>query len=692
MVKYFAIVMKKETLFTTLFVLILLLAACSEPSEGEIVTFSIIIDYAWDPGTPIDDLEHMVRVVPKAGQYYTKTNIKAGEPVDFTVISGRADVFVRAKDSGGTVKADMYTPIDIRPGRNDPFRINITAAAAAIKTPTLDDFDIRNMAQAAGSGVKPVTVTPLSGKSTGAITVYYQGTDGTTYGRSTTMPTLAGTYKVTFNVASSTGWFAATLSAGTLALVDPSNVINIANTAKPGTYLWNNLNTIGFIQGENYLVNITEHITATGIGNSTFSDYVSGFNIFINGGGNTITLSTNGNLLNVGEQAVTINNLTLVGLTSGVNGATQNNNASLVFIGGTFTMNSGKISDNYNSHGGSGVIIENGTFIMNGGTISNNNTAYEGGGVCNDGGTFIMNGGTISGNTASSNGGGVFVTTGSTFTMNGGTISDNVATNATNGHGGGVNNTGTFIMTGGTITDNDAGNRGGGVYNGSTFTMYGGTISENEANNGGGVYLSGGTFIMDGGAITENEAGNGEGGGVSVNNGTFTMNGGAITGNVVTGGTGGGVYADISTFTMNGGMITGNEANSSGGGVGVSSGIFIMNGGAISNNKSNNGGGVGIGQSTFTMNGGTISGNTANYNGGGVNMEDIDTFQITSGTIYGSNETNARLRNTAANGAALYRNSGTARYGKSGGPWTDIPLNGSARDDTIRVVGGALQP
>jgi hypothetical protein len=235
---------------------------------------------------------------------------------------------------------------------------------------------------------------------------------------------------------------------------------------------------------------------------------------------------------------------------------------------------------------------------------------------------------------------------------------------------------------------------------------------------GGGVFVGyNGTFTMNGGTISGNFASSNDlcdGGGVFVNsNGTFTMNGGTISGNAASY-SGGGVCLEGGTFTMSGGEISGNTASSSGGGVYitsnlmgvVSSGTFTMSGGEISGNTaSGSGGGVYVSvYTTFTMSGGEISGNTASGSGGGVYV-DRGTFHIVTGTVYGSNEANAAIRNTAAtNGAALckYNHSlSTAQYGTfSGITWNgiDLPLpntSGSGystyTDNTIKVVDGILQ-
>jgi len=76
------------------------------------------------------------------------------------------------------------------------------------QNPVASDFIVSNLMQTAGN-VTAVTIIPQTGKSTGVITVFYDG--------STTLPTTVGTYQVTFNVAASTGWNAVNgLAGGTL--------------------------------------------------------------------------------------------------------------------------------------------------------------------------------------------------------------------------------------------------------------------------------------------------------------------------------------------------------------------------------------------------------------------------------------------------------------------------------------------
>ena len=66
-------------------------------------------------------------------------------------------------------------------------------------TPTVADFNIIDIGIVTHDGnPKTVTITPKAGKSTGTITVYYNG--------STVVPSDVGTYTVTFNVAAAEGW------------------------------------------------------------------------------------------------------------------------------------------------------------------------------------------------------------------------------------------------------------------------------------------------------------------------------------------------------------------------------------------------------------------------------------------------------------------------------------------------------
>jgi len=572
-----------------------------------------------------------------------------------------------------------------------------------VSTPTAADYDIGNLEQVMGS-VTAVTITRRTDRptSTGAVS-------NIRYDNSPTLPTDAGIYAVTFDVAAVTGWYAASgLSAGTLTVNPPTPVASDYD-------IGNLTQTVGSITA----VEITPKTGKSG-GDITLIYYDGAPVLPTTIGTYTVTFDVDADLPNwsaatglpAGTLSVVAQNHFLIvpgdySWTEAVSlidggGANQTwvinvtdeitiaSSTSNTFppTGLTVTLiGSGSIT--LSSNGSLLRIGANQTIIMNDLTLVGriDNTASL---VNINGGMFNMNSGKISGNTTTGSGGGVYVTGASaTFTMYNGEVSGNRATTS-NGGGGGVyvTSSGTFTMEGGAVSDNTVINSasvyGGGVYVAGIFTMSGGEVSGNEApSGGGGVHITnGGTFIMQGNA--------------------------KVTGNTATRsetGYGGGVFVGGSaTFTMEGGTVSGNTANIGGGGVNVQ-GTFTMEGGEVSGNRAtNNGGGVhllGNGYaSTFTMKGGAVSGNTAGSGGGVYVGSNPATFHIVTGTIYGRDE--GALSNTSSSGAALYvytgNSLGVAQYGTFvSGTWvktTDGNLNGdlSTRNETIRVANGALQP
>lgn len=204
------------------------------------------------------------------------------------------------------------------------------------------------------------------------------------------------------------------------------------------------------------------------------------------------------------------------------------------------------------------------------------------------------------------------------------------------------------------------------------------------------------------GKITHTE---GNGKGVYVNHSTFNMYGGSISGNTEeasngNGGRGGGVRVD-GTFNMYGGTITGNTTKDGtniggqGGGVYVDSGAtFNMTGGTIGGtdaagaNKASSGGGVYVAQNAkFNMTNGTISGNTA-VGGGGVYVErsgdniDPAVFTMTGGQI--TNNTVTGTSNNSGGGVYLQSSpSYTSTLKISGNPI----INNNTRNGSSDNVG-----
>jgi hypothetical protein len=251
--------------------------------------------------------------------------------------------------------------------------------------------------------------------------------------------------------------------------------------------------------------------------------------ITIDGQGRTVTLSSTGSLLTVGDGVtLKLRNITLKGRGSG----NPNTDALIqVSSGGVLELDDGALitenSTDYGS-GGRGVLVEGGTFTMKGNSTVSGNRALGGGGVLIESGIFTMqDSATVSGNMVSGNlGGGVRL-----------------------GYG-------TFIMQGNA------------------------TVSGNTANSGGGVYVGRGTFIMqDNASVNGNTASTAGGsGGVEVPSGTFTMQGNASVRNNY----GRGVEVDAGSFTMqDNATVSGNTSSNWGGGVSVNRGTFTKKGGTI---------------------------------------------------------------------------------------------------------------
>jgi len=114
----------------------------------------------------------------------------------------------------------------------DPFTGN--------RIPQVYDYDIDNLIQSWLS-VTDVIITPQSGKSPGAVTVYYEGIGNTSYSRSTEYPTGVGKYDVFFDVAPAAGWNAASnLYAGILVVtVNAGQLASFLQTTSEGSLYYN---------------------------------------------------------------------------------------------------------------------------------------------------------------------------------------------------------------------------------------------------------------------------------------------------------------------------------------------------------------------------------------------------------------------------------------------------------------------
>jgi len=145
------------------------------------------------------------------------------------VYSGQELVSYQWKKNNAPIPGENLT--ELIPGEAGTYTVTVSARGYLSKTsgkvtviqllltldPSAGDFNISGKLTQEAENVTAITVTAKTDKSTGNITVYYQGISPTIYAKSTTPPQGAGAYAVTFDVASAAGWNAAYgLAAGTL--------------------------------------------------------------------------------------------------------------------------------------------------------------------------------------------------------------------------------------------------------------------------------------------------------------------------------------------------------------------------------------------------------------------------------------------------------------------------------------------
>jgi len=171
---------------------------------------------------------------------------------------------------------------------------------------------------------------------------------------------------------------------------------------------------------------------------------------------------------------------------------------------GVLTLKNCQIKENYGTVAGGGIYLDKGvTATMDGGEISGNHvinpTSQTNGGGIAVGGTFTLNSGKISDNIKDGSwNGGAAASVSGTFTMNGGEVSGNIDTctaenaeNRTIGGGAFYVLGGTLNINGGTITNNTS-HRGGaiafhyGPYDRGTVHITGGKIVGNYVTGGEG--------------------------------------------------------------------------------------------------------------------------------------------------------------------------------------------------------------
>lgn len=365
-----------------------------------------------------------------------------------------------------------------------------------------------------------------------------------------------------------------------------------------------------------------------------------------------------------------------------------------VYAGGTFNLDSGVITQQYNCNVGNLIYAENGSTVnMSGGYVCGASSSGAGAGikVSNDKGkasTLKLTGGVIAGNSAPS-GGGVYAG-GSTVTITGGVISGNSTLPSGTGFGGGIMaEGGSVTVSGGYITNNkyanfcgqdgygDHGGAGLAARNGTHVTISGGQITGNYSEEaGGGVYITDvdrhgassretmAWLNITGGTIAANVSNRSEGAGIRVGQMVDAMIEGAskstpvyITNN-----------SCMSRFDWGGGgiFVQGDSDTASNAGR-----LFVYNSYISSNEAGGYGGGVAVcptGKTLVTNTDGTaIFGNTSAQNQQSANDYDPEYNRGNDGTPHlsaGGYEglVNKKNQDTDAYNSSFFRENGHADF------------------------------
>ncbi|MDR0300883.1 MAG: leucine-rich repeat protein [Treponema sp.] len=194
-------------------------------------------------------------------------------------IGSNGNWWIGTVDTGILVQGTPGSVVTIGPNGNWFIDDVDTGVKAQSENPIADDFEIGNLLRSAGD-VTAVTITPKSGKSSGAITIYYERTEWPYYAKSTTMPTEPGTYAITFNVAASAGWNAAIgLSAGTLTIVD----IILNSSVELKTWL----SSKSEYKEYTVVLNVDnlggDYATSGSVGNALYTNYTKYINLDLSG-------------------------------------------------------------------------------------------------------------------------------------------------------------------------------------------------------------------------------------------------------------------------------------------------------------------------------------------------------------------------------------------------------------------------
>ena len=379
-------------------------------------------------------------------------------------------------------------------------------------------------------------------------------------------------------------------------------------------------------------------------GNNTYTSWVPGSGIYINGGSATIETSTiggnstNKNTCQLGcglyvtnlSAAVSISNTDFSENTANQGSAIYLKDSGYMVSLNTVTLN-GHITAQY----GGAIHVNNSKISLADCTLNGNSitaAGMHGGAIYGQGAgsTITLANTNFTGNTAISSGGAIYMTgsteamplsiTGGTFTGSGGTDAGSL--------GGAIYlgaMTNQSLIDGVTFTGLNA-QKGGAIYTQGALKIQNNSLIYNNTStlDGGGIRIDGASasLVLDHSSVYSN-TGTIAGGILVENGGSATIqNGSDIYSNIASGTLGGGIYNTTSgTLTITASTIRGNKAIQHGGGIYNASTATITNsiisGNVAGTSTWENGGGINN-AGTITIMNSTIAGNHG-PNGGGLN-------------------------------------------------------------------------
>ncbi len=184
-------------------------------------------------GVPLSGDAGILFILPDGGVYANPINpsdfdcfdLPAGLTAETAVRN--SDLWVFLPISGTPLEALPLSALNARPsipaanvvGATEDLVFRTVYLEVAKGDLTAASFTLSDNNATYDGAAKAVTVTPGSTYNDGDVTIFYEGTSGTTYTKSETAPTAVGTYAVTIDVAEGTNYnVASALSLGTLTI------------------------------------------------------------------------------------------------------------------------------------------------------------------------------------------------------------------------------------------------------------------------------------------------------------------------------------------------------------------------------------------------------------------------------------------------------------------------------------------